>query len=63
MATGDPNAHKITDATQPGIPPLSSKTQAVVASEGLENVAIDDGEQSLEERCRFWASVAGSVPI
>ncbi|RAL63259.1 hypothetical protein DID88_004336 [Monilinia fructigena] len=63
MATGDPNAHKITDATQPGVPALSSETQFVVAGEGLENAAIDGGEQSLEERCKVWAGVAGTVPI
>ncbi|QSZ30110.1 hypothetical protein DSL72_004630 [Monilinia vaccinii-corymbosi] len=63
MATGNPNTHKITNATQSGVPDLRTEMEWVVSSEGFTSVPINAGEQSLEERCRFWASVAGSVPI
>lgn len=63
MATGNPNEHKITNATQPGVPELDTGMEYVIVSDGFENVGINVGGQSLEARCKFWASVAGSVPI
>lgn len=63
MATGNPNEHKITNATELGVPELVTGMEYVIETDGFENVAIGVGEQSLELRCKFWASVAGSVPI
>ncbi|EDO01947.1 hypothetical protein SS1G_04422 [Sclerotinia sclerotiorum 1980 UF-70] len=63
MATGNPNEHKIINATEPGVPELDSGKEFVIESDGFENVRINAGEQSLEARCSFWASVAGSIPI
>lgn len=63
MATGNPNKHKLTNASEPGVPEVSSGMEYVIASDGFKNVGIDVGRYSLEARCKFWASVAGSVPI
>ncbi|ESZ97944.1 hypothetical protein SBOR_1667 [Sclerotinia borealis F-4128] len=66
MATGNPNKHKITNASEPRVPELITagmQLQYVIRSDGFENVGISVGSQSLETRCKFWASVAGSVPV
>ncbi|TGO30314.1 hypothetical protein BPAE_0006g00540 [Botrytis paeoniae] len=63
MATGNPNQHKLTNASEPGVPEVNTGMEYVIASAGFENVGIDVGRHSLEARCKFWASVAGSVPI
>ncbi|MCJ1371785.1 hypothetical protein MMC20_003004 [Loxospora ochrophaea] len=58
--TGDPNAHKLTNASQPGVPLLASTGEEfVVESDGFENVQIG----MLESRCAFWRGVAGKVPV
>lgn len=45
------------------MPEVSTGMEYVIASDGFENVEIDGGRYSLEARCKFWASVARSVPI
>lgn len=59
FATGDPNAHKLTTATEAGVPEVKTGTEFVIASTGFVDVGIEE----LESRCRFWAGVAGSVPF
>ena len=58
--TGDPNAHKLTPAGEPGVPE-SRKTgeEFVIQAGGFANVRTG----MLEERCEFWRSVADEVPI
>jgi len=58
--TGDPNAHKLTDDTQPQVP-SSWRTgeQFVVRDGGFEVVKID----ALGKRCGFWRQLADFVPI
>lgn len=59
VQTGDPNAHKVTNASVVGVPDIESGTQFLVTSGGLKQ-----GETGmLAERCDFWLSVAGRVPI
>lgn len=58
--TGDPNAHKLTNASQPGVPELRQPgKQFVIEANGLENIPIG----MLEKRCGFWRSVAVKIPI
>jgi carboxylesterase type B len=58
--TGDPNAHKLTNATTPGVPD-SWKTgeEFVVSATGLQNVKAD----MLAEKCAFWRELACDIPI
>ena len=61
FGAGDPNAHKLTDASEAGVPLLEEQgaEEFVIESDGFVNVAIPQ----LESRCAFWKSVAGNVPI
>ncbi|KFY70392.1 hypothetical protein V499_09209 [Pseudogymnoascus sp. VKM F-103] len=58
--TGDPNAHKLTNASQPGVPEYrSTGKEFVVAEGGFQNVKI----RALRERCEFWRDSAKDVPF
>ena len=61
FGTGNPNAHKITDGAQAGVPELGdgSGGEWVIGSEGF----TQGGIEMLEGRCEFWRSVADQVPI
>jgi carboxylesterase type B len=56
---GDPNAHKVTDASVVNVPAIENDKQFLVTSRGLRQ----DGIEKLEERCAFWLSVAERVPM
>jgi len=58
--TGDPNAHKLTNASQPGVPE-SRRTgeEFVIAADGFENVKVNE----LDQKCGFWRQVASDIPI
>ncbi|GAB7352546.1 hypothetical protein MBLNU459_g2935t1 [Dothideomycetes sp. NU459] len=58
--TGDPNAHKLTNSSTPGVPDLGrTGEEFVVAQDGFSDMAIP----LLEKRCAFWRSVAEEIPI
>ncbi|PYH95768.1 alpha/beta-hydrolase [Aspergillus ellipticus CBS 707.79] len=58
--TGDPNAHKLTNSSEPGVPDLQdSGAEFVIAEDGFENVVL----KQLKERCAFWKSVGKDVPV
>ncbi|KAK5132177.1 hypothetical protein LTR08_009300 [Meristemomyces frigidus] len=58
--TGDPNAHKLTAASVPGVPALNpTGEEFVIESTGFANVGV----ARLEARCAFWRSVGGEIPI
>jgi len=60
--TGDPNAHKLSNSTEPGVPSLGPGTaneKFVIESNGFQNV----GMGVLEERCDFWRSMGSAVPV
>ena len=58
--TSDPNAHKLTNASQPGVPELKLKQEEfVIEADGFANVKV----AMLESRCKFWRSVGGQIPI
>lgn len=59
VQTGDPNAHKLTNASVPGVPGVETGRQFLVTAEGLKQGPI----KQLEERCAFWLSVSKRVPI
>ncbi|OAL56717.1 alpha/beta-hydrolase [Pyrenochaeta sp. DS3sAY3a] len=59
VQTGDPNKHKVTNASIPGVPGVETGKQFLVTAGGLKQGGI----AALEERCEFWLSVAGRVPI
>jgi len=59
VQTGDPNNHKVTNSSVLGVPGIRSRKQFLVTSGGLGN----GGVEMLEERCAFWLSVAGRVPV
>ncbi|RAL15105.1 putative carboxylesterase [Aspergillus homomorphus CBS 101889] len=48
--TGNPNAHKLTNTSEPGVPLLRTTEEFVITAEGFENVKL----AALEERCAFW---------
>lgn len=58
--TGDPNAHKLTGSTEPGVP-LLQKTgeEFVVVDDGFENIHIDQ----LKNRCDFWRKLGKQIPV
>lgn len=58
--TGDPNAHKLTTASEPGVyENWGTGEEFVIESSGFENVRVD----TLNKRCGFWRQVAADVPI
>ncbi|KAJ5815577.1 hypothetical protein N7474_007354 [Penicillium riverlandense] len=58
--TGDPNAHKLTNSSEPGVPELQETgKEFVIVEDGFENVEI----LQLKKRCEFWRSVAKNIPI
>jgi carboxylesterase type B len=59
VQTGDPNAHKVTNASVVGVPGVETEKQFLVTSGGLRQGDLG----MLEERCGFWLGVAGRVPI
>lgn len=59
VQTGDPNAHKVTNASIPGVPDIGQGMEFLVTSGRLKQGGID----MLERRCAFWLSVADRVPI
>jgi carboxylesterase type B len=59
VQTGDPNAHKVTNASVVSVPGVEGGKQFLITSRGLRQ----GGTDTLEERCAFWLSVGGRVPI
>ena len=58
--TGDPNAHKLTNGSEPGVPEsLTTNEEFVIEADGFENVRTD----MLATRCEFWLEVSGDIPI
>ncbi|KAH8589390.1 carboxylesterase [Bisporella sp. PMI_857] len=58
--TGDPNAHKVTDQSQPGVPEIRRDGERfVITSDGFETKDLAD----LNIKCGFWREVADKVPI
>lgn len=60
--TGDPNAHKLTDDSQPGVPELQRRGEQeefVITSNGFENLKL----KQLRDRCNLWREVGGDVPV
>jgi hypothetical protein len=60
IQTGDPNVHKLTDASQPGV--------AVIQRTGEEFVVVDNGFEStrltqLKKRCDFWKGLGKHIPV
>lgn len=59
VQTGDPNAHKVTNASVVGVPGVESGRQFLVTSSGLRQGSV----RMLEERCACWMRIAERVPI
>lgn len=60
IETGDPNAHKLTNASEPSVPELTETVEEyVIESFGFSAVTINQ----LEERCAFWLDNAASIPL
>ena len=58
--TGDPNAHKLTNKSEPGVPESRiSGEEFVIQANGFANVKTS----MLAARCRVWRELASSVPI
>ncbi|KAL1650785.1 hypothetical protein SLS58_000903 [Diplodia intermedia] len=57
--TGDPNAHKLTDDSQSGVPELGTGKEWVIKTESLETTDIG----RLKTRCAFWRENAEDVPL
>lgn len=59
VQTGDPNAHKVTNASVPGVPNVEKGKQLLVTADGLRQGGI----RQLEDRCAFWLDVSKRIPI
>jgi hypothetical protein len=59
VQTGDPNAHKVTNASVVSVPEVDKKKQFLITGHGLENGDVD----MLAKRCAFWLQRAAKVPI
>ncbi|KAI9710349.1 MAG: hypothetical protein M1820_002844 [Bogoriella megaspora] len=60
FATGDPNVHKLTNSSQPGVPQSNSTgKEFVIEQDGFANT----NTTQLESRCAFWLSIADRVPL
>ncbi|KAH8723995.1 Alpha/Beta hydrolase protein [Phaeosphaeriaceae sp. PMI808] len=59
VQTGDPNAHKVTNASVVGVPGVESGKQFLITSKGVKQGGID----LLKERCSFWLGVAERVAM
>lgn len=58
--TGDPNAHKVTNSSQPGVPVLKSTGEEfLIVDDGFENVKLAE----LKSRCDFWRSLGKKIPV
>ena len=58
--TGEPNAHKLTDATQAAVPEIQSTgSEWVIGPADFEQVKLG----FLAERCAFWRAVGPDVPV
>lgn len=57
--TGDPNAHKLTDSSEAGVPELETGKEWVVKADSFEQTDIS----LLKTRCAFWKENAKDVPI
>lgn len=59
VQTGDPNAHKLTNASVPGVPRVNTGKEFLVTAQGLKQGPISQ----FEERCAFWLDVSKRVPV
>lgn len=59
VQTGDPNAHKVTNASVAAVPDVETGRQFLVTAGGLRQGSI----KQLEERCAFWLEVSKRVPF
>jgi hypothetical protein len=59
VQTGDPNAHKVTNASIVGVPQLNEGKQLSVTKEILEV----GGVGMIGKRCAFWLGLAEKVPV
>jgi hypothetical protein len=59
VQTGDPNAHKLTNASVPCVLDVETGEQFLVTASGLRQGPI----KQLEKRCAFWLDVSKRVPI
>ncbi|KAF3769304.1 alpha/beta-hydrolase [Cryphonectria parasitica EP155] len=57
--TGDPNAHKLTNDSTPGVPDLTTGLQFITAPDGFRTQSMP----ILQSRCAFWLANAKSIPI
>ena len=58
--TGNPNAHKLTNSSEPGVPELKQTGEEfVVVDDGFETVKLVE----LKNRCEFWRKLAKEIPI
>jgi hypothetical protein len=58
--TGDPNAHKLTGGSQPGVPESrQTNREFVIEADGFATVPMGQ----MKERCDFWRSVAFEIPV
>ena len=57
--TGDPNAHKLTNVLESGVPEIGSGREWIIETDGFDDQKLS----MLPERCEFWRSVTDEVPI
>lgn len=58
IQTGDPNAHKLTNSSVPGVPSLRSNEEFVIGNDVFSDVQLT----YFLERCAFWLENGRSVP-
>jgi hypothetical protein len=59
VQTGNPNAHKVTNSSVPGVPEIGTGKEFVVQTDGFQDIPL----KMLELRCAFWEARGASVPM
>jgi hypothetical protein len=59
LDTGDPNAHKLTKSSVPGLPDLGTGEEFVIGFDVFSNVKLG----GLREKCSFWQRNGKYVPM
>ncbi|KAI9734506.1 MAG: hypothetical protein M1834_002106 [Cirrosporium novae-zelandiae] len=57
--TGDPNAHKLTNSSEAGVPEIDSGKEFVITADGFKQVEMS----MLKERCAFWEEWRDWIPV
>jgi hypothetical protein len=59
VQTDNPNAHKVTNSSVPGVPGIGTGEEFAVQADRFQDIPL----KMLELRCAFWEARGASVPM